>query len=100
MDVCRDLNAFANGQTLYSDAWVVDNPWVLKLFGKARIEMKFRMSSLELIMREDQFETWDKDKAFICRRSGLKRHRASTDACIVQLTYERSLKRLYQQPLG
>nr|WP_284219077.1 hypothetical protein [Agaribacter marinus] len=94
IDVCHELNDFVGGQTLYSDAWVVDNPWLLKLFGKSKVNMAFRISSLELIMKESQFNTWDKDKAFIARRSGLKRHRASTDACIIQLTYERSMQRM------
>ncbi|MGQ8366221.1 exonuclease domain-containing protein [Glaciecola sp. 1036] len=92
--VCHELNRFVGNQVLYSDAWVVDNPWVNTLFYRAGVPMQFSISSLELILKEQQLGTWDRDKAFVLRRSGLKRHRASTDACIIQLTYERSLQRM------
>lgn len=92
--VCHELNKFVGHQTLYSDAWVVDKPWVAHLFHRANVNMRFSISSVELLLKEEQLRYWDKDKAFIQRRSGLKRHRASTDACIIQLTFERSAQRM------
>jgi len=94
VQVCHELNQFVGQQTLYSDAWVVDKPWVLQLFHKANVNMQFSISSLELLLKEEQLHYWDRDKAFIQRRSGLKRHRASTDACIIQLTFERNAQRM------
>ena len=92
--VCNELNQFVGKQTLYSDAWVVDKPWLVKLFHRANVAMLFNISSVELLLKEEQLHYWDRDKAFIQRRSGLTRHRASTDACIIQLTFERSAQRL------
>ena len=93
VDVCHALNRFIGQTKVYSDAWVVDHPWLLKLFYRAGIEMTFAISSLELIMREEQIYSWDEDKKFIQERSGLKRHRASTDACIIQETFKHNLLR-------
>lgn len=94
VQVCHELNQFVGLQTLYSDAWVVDKPWLLQLFYRANVNMRFSVSSVELLLKEEQLNHWDNDKAYVLRRSGLKRHRASTDACIIQLTFERCVQRL------
>lgn len=49
-EVAASLNRLFEGRTLYSDGWVVDKPWLTTLFHKAGMDMKFRVSPLELIL--------------------------------------------------
>lgn len=88
--MCLALNEFANGQTLYSDAWVVDNPWIVKLFSQSAIPMKFSISAIEMLMSESQIALWDREKIAVAESSGLVRHRASADAYIIQQTFMRT----------
>lgn len=92
--VCHELNDFVGDNLLYSDAWVVDYPWLLTLFARSAVKMKFSISSLELILTEDQLSLWDRNKEIVVHDSKLVRHRASSDASIVQQTYQRSLLHL------
>lgn len=86
-EVADNLNSLLENQTVYSDGWVVDNPWVLQLFDKARVPLRFNVSALEMILTEGQMEIWHEAKEKILEEVGLKRHRASMDAIIIQKTY-------------
>jgi len=79
------------GKTLYSDGWVVDKPWLLKLFYAAKKPMNFYISPLEMILSEQQMEKWHATKDHLIEKSQLTRHRASNDAWIIQKTYEKTL---------
>ena len=86
-EVAAQLNQRLAGLTLYSDGWIVDKPWLTKLFYAAGLEMKFHVSPLELILSEDQMEKWHATKDKIIAENQLIRHRASTDAWLIQQTY-------------
>ena len=86
-EVAGALNNMLAGKTVYSDGWVVDYPWFRKLFEAAGLEPSFRLSALEMIMSEGQLKIWDQTKANVIRQLGIKRHRASGDAKIVQKTW-------------
>lgn len=88
--VAVQLNGWLEGKTVYSDGWVVDKPWLTTLFYAAGIPMKFQVSSLELIMTENQINVWDNTKAEVIESSKIGRHRASNDAWIIQETYRRT----------
>lgn len=88
--VCLALNEFAHGLTLYSDGWVVDHPWIVKLFAESGVHMAFSVSSLEMMLSESQMEIWDSEKSKVIASSGLARHRASADAFIIQQTFDRT----------
>ncbi|WP_395345275.1 hypothetical protein PN836_010125 [Ningiella sp. W23] len=90
VEVCVALNEFANGQTLYSDAWVVDYTWVIKLFSECKVHMAFKLSSIEMVMTESQFAIWDDAKTKVISECGLVRHRASSDAFVIQKTYQQT----------
>lgn len=92
--VCLALNQQAQGLTLYSDAWVVDQPWLVKLFAQASVPMDFRISALEMVLSESQMDIWDDEKQQVFKSSGLARHRASADAYIIQQTYLRTQLRM------
>ena len=85
--VARQLNKFLEDKTVYSDAWSYDNTWLAVLFERAGIAMKFKLEHLARITSEEQQQNWDKVRDRIIEESGLKRHRASADARIVQATW-------------
>jgi hypothetical protein len=85
--VSSELNAFLSGETCYSDAWVQDKAWLSKLFFSAKVSMGFTLSPLESLMTEQQHEIWDEQKKRTMIELNLTRHRASTDAYIIQRTF-------------
>ena len=92
--VCLALNDFLEGMNVYSDAWVVDSPWLKKLFDESAVPMRFTISAIELIMNERQFEIWDTEKQNVIERFNPRRHRASADAFVIQETFMQTIKRL------
>lgn len=90
-EVATSLNALLAGKTLYTDAWVVDKPWLTTLFHEAQVPMQFAVSPLELILTEAQMERWHDTKAKILAEVMKQRHRASFDAWVIQETYRRTL---------
>lgn len=92
--IANALNTMLAGKTVYSDGWVVDKPWLITLFQAARVPQNFTLSALEMIMSESQMEIWDETKSNILQASPLTRHRASSDARLIQETYYQSLREL------
>lgn len=90
VEVCLKLNEFLRGETVYSDGWVVDYPWLIRLFEASAIEMEFRLSDIDYILNEQQMINWQSVKQSIIAERGAKRHRASFDAEIVQQTFVQS----------
>ena len=86
-EVAKELNAFLSGQTVYSDGWVVDSPWVRQLYYTAHTEQVFKVSPLEMILTEPQMEIWHETKDVLLKNCEHKRHRASFDASIIQQTF-------------
>ena len=70
---------------------MVDKPWLTTLFHKAQMEMRFRVSPLEMILSEAQMERWHETKDRVLAEVQKHRHRASFDAWIIQETYKRTL---------
>ena len=90
-EVAAKLNQLLAGKTMYTDAWVVDKPWLTTLFYKAQMEMNFSVSALEMILSERQMERWHDTKDRVIAEVKKYRHRASFDAWIIQETYKRTL---------
>lgn len=88
--VANELNEILKGKTVYTDGWVVDKPWLLKLFDESNIEPAFYTSSLEMILSESQMAIWHETKDVILSEMDLQRHRASYDAYIIQQTWVRT----------
>jgi hypothetical protein len=88
--VAWDLNQFLRNQTVYSDGWVLDKPWLTRLFYQAGIAPVFFISSLEYILKEPQMAIWTVTQKQVINDLALQRHRASTDALIIQETYYRT----------
>ena len=88
--VAMELNNVLNGLQAYSDGWVVDNPWLIKLFDAAKISQQFRFSDLQMILKESQMDIWHQVKDEVTLDLKLARHRASSDARIIQETFIRT----------
>ena len=98
--VATELNAMLSGKTVYSDGWVVDKPWLIRLFEAAGIDMQFQLSPIEVIMTEPQILLWDETKARLTREANIPRHRASNDAWLIQETYRHTLAELTAEAAG
>jgi len=90
-DMCFELNQFLGKHTAYSDGWVVDSPWLNTLYERAGIEMSFHISSLEMILNENQMNLWHGTQDKVIHQLQLKRHRASNDALIIKQTFNWTL---------
>ena len=87
--VALELNTLLRGLTVHSDGWVVDKPWLIKLYEAAGMDMLFNISPIENLLNEQQANNWHKHKQAMTKELQLKRHRASTDARIIQQTFVR-----------
>ncbi|NDY71371.1 hypothetical protein DO021_02690 [Desulfobacter hydrogenophilus] len=88
--VAKGLNRVLKGLTVYSDGWVTDKLWVTRLFSEAGIRQAFTISPLECILTEPQMEIWHTTKDSIIASMALTRHRACSDAFIIQETFYRT----------
>jgi hypothetical protein len=89
--VAVELNRLLEGRTVFSDAWSVDNPWIISLFAAARVKRAFSVSALEMLLSEEQIALWPEMRDAVVSELGLTRHRASNDAWIIQETFARTL---------
>lgn len=88
-EVARLLNARLLGQTVYSDGWANDYSWIGALFDVAEMTPGFRVENLRALLREAEVDRWHVVKQQITQELGVQRHRASTDARVLQLTLQR-----------
>jgi len=89
--VAHELNQILDGKTVFSDGWVVDEPWLLRLFNACRIKKLFSFYDLQTILSEPQMNKWHQTKDQVIEELNIPRHRASNDARIIQETYIRTL---------
>jgi hypothetical protein len=92
--VTKELNTFLGNKTVYSDGWVVDKPWLSRLFFSSGITPSFFLSSLEYILKEPQMQIWTETQRQVMADLALTRHRASSDALVIQETYARTQQQL------
>jgi len=95
-EVADQLNQLLKGQTVYSDGWVVDKPWLDQLFYAARVSMQFYLSPLEMILSEQQMAKWEKTRLQVLDEFSPVRHRASIDAWIIKKIYQATAKIVMQ----
>jgi len=88
-EVARKLNADLWGQTVYSDGWANDYTWLGALFDAADLAPSFRLENLRALLSEQEAEQWHLVKADVSSERGAQRHRASSDARLLQLTLQR-----------
>lgn len=92
-EVAQELNDLLRGQTVYSDAWGNDYAWLARLFDAAELPMRFTLESSRKLLDEAQAARWATVKEQVVAELRLARHRASSDAKILQMT----LLRVWQE---
>lgn len=90
-EVARVLNELLADSTVYCDAWGMDSSWLARLFDAADCSQHFRLESIRSLLSEEQLPYWHAMKDKTLRESRARRHRASTDARVIQDTYARLL---------
>lgn len=88
-EVARAVNSLLAGQVVYSDAWGNDYAWLGKLFDAADLPMRFRLESVRALLDDEQASRWATAREAVAAELALERHRASGDARVLQLTYQR-----------
>lgn len=90
-EVAQFLNDHLSGLTVYSDAWGNDQSWLALLYECAGLPIRFRLDTLRVLLSEAQLQLWADTKKQVERELDLGRHRASNDARVLQLAYQRTL---------
>jgi len=88
-EVAFELNHRLEGRTVYCDNWAHDYAWLARLFDSAEAVPTFRLRHLRELMSENAVERFDAARAVVERNLQLRRHRASSDARVLQLSVER-----------
>jgi hypothetical protein len=85
-DVALVLNERLRGQVVYSDGWANDYSWLGLLFDEVGMRPAFRLENLRRILSEDEAAGWHAAKGAVLGKAPQERHRASTDARVIQQT--------------
>jgi hypothetical protein len=84
--VADALNELLLQQTAYSDAWGFDRSWLAKLFHDTGRYQGFKLDAIFTLLNEDQLHRWRSCRETVTLRTGLKPHRAGSDATMIQQT--------------
>ncbi|WP_343642527.1 hypothetical protein [Roseateles sp.] len=87
--IADELNRRLAGQTVYSDSWGHDYSWLSKLFDSAGRLPRFRLEDLRRLLSEDEASQWSGVQQQVRDEAHLRRHRASADAKVLQMTLMR-----------
>lgn len=86
--MAAELNARLAGQVVYCDGWGLDYPWLARLFDAAGLQPRFRLDDLRRLLSEDEALRWRAATEAVRQRQQLTRHRASSDARVLQLALQ------------
>ena len=96
--VADQLNHLLRGQTVYSDGWAQDYVWLARLFDAALRRQMFRLEDLRYVLTPEQEIRWHTVKRSVEAELASPRHRASTDAKVLQLTWLRTRQEMISPP--
>ena len=85
-EVAVELNHWLAGRAVYCDNWAHDYAWLARLFESADISPSFKLRHLRELMSENAAERFDDTRDIVARNLQLRRHRASSDARVLQLS--------------
>ncbi len=88
-DVANQLNHNLSGQIAYSDGWGHDYSWLSLLFDAANMMPTFKLDNLRTLLNDEEADLWHIVKTQVAQDRGPQRHRASADARLLQLTWQR-----------
>lgn len=89
-EVVLTLNEKLKGKTVYSDCWVLDQPWLIKLYNEVRLSPSFQLRDIIHIMKEEQFLEWRETRNAVLQELKIERHRATNDARVLQEAYHQT----------
>lgn len=87
--VAQQINQRLGGQTVVSDAWGCDYPWLARLFDAADLLPRFKLVDLRSLLSEDEALRWHAVLSQVRAESPHSRHRASSDAQDLRLALQR-----------
>lgn len=90
--VAAELNRRLHGQTVYCDGWAHDYSWLARLFDGAQLQPSFRLQDLRTLLSEQEAQCWHQVTTEVRAELQLQRHRASSDARVLQLALQRVRK--------
>lgn len=85
-EVAWQINEQLRGQDVYSDGWANDYSWLGMLFDSVDSFPAFRLKNVRELLNEDEAGRWHQIKAKVEAELELRRHRASSDARLIQET--------------
>jgi hypothetical protein len=88
-DVARRLNADLGGRTVYCDGWAHDYSWLAALFEAAGAAPGFRLESVAALLDDARLARLADVQRSARAELGLSRHRASSDARVLQMALGR-----------
>lgn len=83
--VATEINSRLRGQTVYCDGWGNDYAWLARLFDTVDMQPSFHLEDLRRLLTEDEAARWHQVTALIRQEQNISRHRASSDAKVLQL---------------
>lgn len=89
LEVARELNVLLGGRKVYSDAWGQDMSWLGRLYEACGICQRFALGSVRELLSDAQAACWHQTKCAVLEELNLTRHRASSDALVLQTTFTR-----------
>jgi hypothetical protein len=87
-DIASTLNNWLQGMTVYTDAWAHDYTWMNKIFDAAGLSPHFKLENLRALLTDDEAKRWHDIKLRVAKQMALTRHRASSDAKLLQMTLQ------------
>lgn len=88
--VAEQLNFFLKGRQVYSDSFHQDKQWLDVLYDCAQTQACFQIMDLFSIISDAQQQLWENTKVQVVKELGVARHRASSQARILQMTWLRT----------
>ncbi len=86
--LAEQINQRLAGQTVYCDGWGQDYPWLSRLYDAAELSPSFRLDDLRQLLSEPEAQRWRDVTEAVRARQQISRHRASSDARVLQLALE------------
>jgi len=86
--MAEEINARLGGQTVYCDGWGQDYPWLGRLYDAAGLQPNFRLDDLRRLLSEAEAQRWRAVTEAVRQRQRLTRHRASSDARVLQMALD------------
>ena len=86
LEVAGQLNDQLRGMTVYCDGWAHDYVWLNVLYEEVQMVPSFKLDNLRALLSEREIAFFDIVKKQVASEMRLRRHRASSDAKILQST--------------